>query len=39
VTLLHLSRHDFYRMNPGLLFDLVQIHNERYGKKKEAELD
>ena len=25
-------------MNPGLLFDLVQIHNERYGKKKEAEL-
>lgn len=26
VTLLHLSRSELYRMNPGLFYDLVQIH-------------
>ena len=29
VTVLHLTRREFYRMQPGIFFDMVQIHNDR----------
>ena len=29
VTVLHLSRREFYRMNPGIFFDMVQMHSDR----------
>ena len=32
VTVLHLTRTDFYRMNPGLFFDLIQIRNDSMPK-------
>lgn len=35
VTVLHLTRTELYRMNPGLFFDMVQIHNNRLPKSKD----
>lgn len=29
VVHLHLTRREFYRMNPGLFYDMVQLHNNR----------
>lgn len=34
VTILHLTRHEFYRMNPGLFYDMVQLHRNRLPRKK-----
>jgi hypothetical protein len=39
VTVLHLSRREFYRMNPGIFFDMVQLNNERYKKKTDPNED
>lgn len=33
-TILHLTRREFYRMNPGLFLDMVQIHNNRLPHKQ-----
>lgn len=36
-VVLHLTRAEFYRMNPGLFFDMVQVNNRARngGKNKE----
>lgn len=39
VTILHLSRHEFYRMNPGLYYDMVQIYSDRLPKKPGEDID
>ena len=39
VTILHLSRREFYRMSPGLFYDMVQIYNDRLPKEPVAEID
>lgn len=39
LTILHLSRREFYRMNPGLFFDLIQIHSNNMPHKDEADVD
>lgn len=38
LTVLHLDRREFYRMHPGLFYDLVQIHNSIH-KKKDDDID
>lgn len=35
MTVLHLTRHEFYQMNPGLFYDMVQIHNNRIPGSKD----
>lgn len=37
VTILHLTRKEFYRMNPGLFDDMVQIHIDSLPKRSDAE--
>lgn len=39
VTILRLSRREFYRMNPGLFFDLMQIHSKATHPNKEPDFD
>ena len=40
VTVLHLTRLEFYRMNPGIFFDMVQIFNDNQPKlKNKNDLD
>ena len=39
VTLLHLTRREFYRMAPGLFFDMVQIHKDAHSPKRENDID
>ncbi len=41
VTILHLTRHEFYRMNPGLFYDMLEIHKRRMSKgtTNEEEFD
>jgi len=34
VTILHLTRRELYRMNPGLFYDMVQIHSDRQPKER-----
>lgn len=31
VTVLHLTRREFYRMKPGLFYDMVQMHSDQHG--------
>nr|DAR46638.1 MAG TPA: hypothetical protein [Caudoviricetes sp.] len=38
VTILRLTRREFYRMSPGLFYDMVQIHSARLGGGN-AEID
>ena len=38
VVHLHLTRREFYRMNPGLFYDMVQIHNDSF-QKRDADVD
>lgn len=37
VTILRLTRREFYRMNPGLFYDMVQIFSSRFKKSAEIE--
>ncbi len=37
VVVLHLTRHEFYRMNPGLFYDMVQINNSRHASHEHGE--
>lgn len=39
VTILHLSRHELYRMNPGVFHDMVQIHKNYQRKPERAAND
>ena len=39
VTLLHLSRHELYRMHPGLFYDMVQIRNNSIKKQENKDID
>lgn len=41
VTILHLTRREFYRMNPGLFYDMLEIHKQRMSKgaTNEEEFD
>ena len=36
ITVLHLTRIEFYRMNPGIFFDMMQIHRNSMPRKQEA---
>ena len=38
VSKLHLTRREFYRMNPGLFFDMVQIKNKSLRTEAEADV-
>lgn len=35
ITVLNLTRIEFYRMNPGIFFDMMQIHRNSIPKKQE----
>ena len=37
IVVLGLSRNELYRMNPGIYFDLCQIHNNRTNPKNNNE--
>lgn len=40
VVVLGMQRREFYRMNPGLFFDMVQIHAAKYKREtNNAEID
>lgn len=39
VTILHLSRREFYRMNPGLFYDMVQICADSVRKPEKPDFD
>lgn len=39
VTILKLSRREFYRMNPGLFYDMVQIHSNNMPHSKSNAVD
>ena len=39
IVYLHLTRREFYRMNPGLYYDLVQIHNDKAPRRSGEEFD
>lgn len=35
LTILRIPQNEFNRMNPGLFYDLIQIHTNRLPKKKD----
>ena len=37
VVILHLTRRELYRMNPGLFYDMVQIYNDSHRQKSAAD--
>jgi len=39
VTILHLSRLELYRMNPGLFYDMVQMHKDMLPKGKADDFE
>ena len=39
ITILHLSRREFYRMNPGLFYDMLEIYKQRMSKGANEDFD
>ncbi|MBQ8616383.1 MAG: hypothetical protein IJ418_02605 [Clostridia bacterium] len=39
VVYLHLTRSDFYRMNPGLYYDMVQIYLDSIPRRGNEDYD